>query len=252
MPIELSPGERAAVAPLFDGYPYLHGCVAAAIDGGMGRVHANARGSPTAGLIVLDFSILSGDAAAPGAVKLVQLIQPGKGSAVVPSEAWHRLLAAHYPGELLEEQREAFVAGRFDPAALRRLREALPAGFDLVCVQPEQVAAFAEIDIDLVHNFASHAEFAERGIGFGVLREGRFVAGCSSFAIGGGALEIEIDTHPDFRRRGLARVVGAQMVLWCIENGLEPCWDAANSMSAALARQLGFAPTEQYTAYRLR
>lgn len=251
MPIELAPHERAPLRLLFRNYPYLHGCVAAVIEGGMGRAFADAAAAPAAGLLLLDFSILGGEAASPGAAELVRLLEPGPGSAIVPDEAWRRVLATYYRGELRDDPREAFKAGRFDRERLRRFRAALPAGFELVRVQPDQVAAFAELEVDLVHNFASHAEFSERGVGFGVLREGRFVAGCSAFAIGGGALEIEIDTHPDFRRRGLARVVGAAMVLWCLDHGLEPCWDAANSVSAALARQLGFVSTGQYVAHRL-
>lgn len=251
MPIELAAEERATLRPLFQHYPYLHGCVAAVIEGGMGRAYADSAAAPAAALLLLDFSILGGDATAPGAAGLVRLLDPGPGSAIVPNEAWRRVLKQNYRGELMDDPREAFKAGRFDREALRGFREALPAGFSLVRVQPDQVAAFAELEIDLVHNFASYAEFAERGVGFGVVHDGRFVAGCSSFGIGGGTLEIEIDTDPDFRRRGLARALGAAIVLWCLDHGVEPCWDAANPMSSALARQLGFRSTGSYIAHRL-
>ncbi|SRR5579883_2161711 len=251
MPIELGPNQRAALRPLFARYPCLRGCVAAVIEGGMGRAFADAADPPSAALLVLDFSILGGDAATPGAAELVRLLEPGSGSAIVPDEAWRRVLQENYPGELHDDPREAFTAGRFEREHLGRLSASLPDGFALVRVRPDQVAAFAELEADLVRNFGSYEAFAERGVGFGVLHDGRFVAGCSSFAIGGGRLEIEIDTHPDFRRRGLARVVGAAMVLWCLDHGLEPCWDAANPMSSALARQLGFVSTGPYVAHRL-
>ncbi len=251
MPIELDPNQRAALRPLFARYTCLRGCIAAVIEGGMGRAFVDAAAAPGAALLVLDFSILGGDAAAPGAAELVRLLEPGSGSAIVPAEAWRRILQENYPGELRDDPREAFTAGRFDREHLDRLSASLPDGFALVQVRPDQVAAFAELEADLVRNFGSYEAFAERGVGFGVLGDGRFVAGCSSFAIGGGRLEIEIDTHPDFRRRGLARVVGAAMVRWCLDHGLEPCWDAANPMSSALARQLGFISTGPYVAHRL-
>ncbi len=53
------------------------------------------------------------------------------------------------------------------------------------------------------------------------------------------------------RRRGLAMTVAAALILYCLEHGLEPGWDAANEPSAALARQLGFHSTGKYEAYRL-
>ena len=86
----------------------------------------------------------------------------------------------------------------------------------------------------------------------GVLHQGRFVSGASSAAIGGGKFEIEIQTQPQFRRRGLARAVAAALILYGLEHGMEACWDAANEPSSALARQLGFHPTGKYEAYRLK
>ena len=47
MLIELDSDNRACLRTLFDRYPCLHGVVAAVIEGGMGRVFADAReGSP--------------------------------------------------------------------------------------------------------------------------------------------------------------------------------------------------------------
>ena len=86
----------------------------------------------------------------------------------------------------------------------------------------------------------------------GILHQGRFVSGAAAAAVGGGKIEIEIQTHPQFRRRGLARTVAAALILYCLEHGIEACWDAANEPSAALARQqLGFHSTGKYEAYRL-
>jgi len=86
----------------------------------------------------------------------------------------------------------------------------------------------------------------------GILHQGTFVSGASAAAVGGGKFEIEIQTHRQFRRRGLARAVAAALILYCLEHGIEACWDAANEPSAALARQLGFHSTGKYEAYRLK
>src|SRR5439155_13041155 len=63
------------------------------------------------------------------------------------------------------------------------------------------------------------------------------------------SLEFEIQTHPDFLRRGLASACAAAMIEYCLEHGLRPCWDAHNDVSAALATKLGFTNPAPYTAY---
>jgi RimJ/RimL family protein N-acetyltransferase len=120
-------------------------------------------------------------------------------------------------------------------------------------VRLEEVAQFAtDLDPALIYNFRSHKEFMTRGVGLGILNQGIFVSGASSAAVGGGKLEIEIQTHRQFRRQGLARAAAAALILYCLEHELEPCWDAANEPSAALARQLGFHSIGKYEAYRLK
>ena len=149
-------------------------------------------------------------------------------------------------------RREAFQTEQFDVDRLRRFRQALPGGFELRQVRPQEVAKFAaDLDRALIYNFRSHEEFITRGVGMGILHRGRFVSGASSAAVGGGKFEIEIQTQPEFRRRGLARAVAAALILYGLEHGMEACWDAANEPSSGLARQLGFHSTGKYEAYRL-
>ena len=41
------------------------------------------------------------------------------------------------------------------------------------------------------------------------------------------------------------------MIEYCLERGLEPCWDAHNDISAALAAKLAFIEPAPYTAYEV-
>ena len=250
--IELDSDHRASLRRLFDRYPCLHGSVAAVIEGGMGRVFADSQDEPHVALAVLDFHFLAGDPFHASALLLFKLLQPGD-VVVAPTPAWQHLVTATYPSELIVYHREAFQAEKFDVDKLRRFCQALPSGFVLRQVCLAEVMQFAtDLDPALVYNFRSHEEFMTRGIGLGILHQGMFVSGASSAAIGGGQLEIEIQTQRQFRRRGLARAVAAALILHCLEHGLQPCWDAANEPSAALARQLGFHSTGKYEAYRLK
>jgi hypothetical protein len=141
------------------------------------------------------------------------LLQPGD-VVIAPTPAWQHLIAATYPSELTVYHREAFQAEQFDVDKLRRFCQALPSGFEVRHVRLEEVTQFAtDLAPALVCNFRSHEEFMTRGVGLGILHQGRFVSGASSAAVGGGRVEIEIQTHRQFRRRGLARAVAAALIL---------------------------------------
>ncbi|MDP3768435.1 MAG: GNAT family N-acetyltransferase [Dehalococcoidia bacterium] len=251
MLIELPPAERGPLRPLFDGFPGSRGIVDAGLEGTMGRAWADDASRPTVALVDLDFYLLAGDPDAPAAEEAVRgLERPW--SVGASSDAWEPLLRRVWGDALGTRRRVDFQAGAWDRDRLRGFIDALPAGFDLRRITSERVAGFAELADSLVYNFASLDDFIERGAGFGVEHGGRFVSGCSSFAISPRSLEFEIQTHPDFQRRGLATAAAAAMIEYCIERGLKPCWDAHNEISAALAEKLGFIEPKPYTAYELR
>lgn len=75
------------------------------------------------------------------------------------------------------------------------------------------------------------------------------VAGASSYTSYEEGLEIEVDTQPDYRRKGLALSCAAKLILECLERGLYPSWDAANQESVALAEKLGYHLDHAYDVY---
>lgn len=73
-----------------------------------------------------------------------------------------------------------------------------------------------------------------RSLGVGALYRGQLVSGASSYAVADSAIEIEIDTRPDFQNRGLY-----------------PSWDAHGLRSVHLAEKLGYRLSHPYTVYLL-
>lgn len=65
------------------------------------------------------------------------------------------------------------------------------------------------------------------------------------------SIEVEIDTRQDYRRRGLAYICGAKLILECRKRGWYPSWDAQNLWSAALAEKLGYHFDQAYIAYEI-
>jgi RimJ/RimL family protein N-acetyltransferase len=218
----------------------------------MGVAIADSDDEPAVALAIIDFYLLAGDPGHAAADHLLRRLRPGA-VVVAPSPGWQRLMEATYPGPVVPYPREAFEPADLNREQLRRLRDALPDEFVLQRIGLADVPRFAaDLDAALVYNFESLEEFIARGVGFGIVHDGIFVAGASSAAIGGGRLEIEVQTRPDFRRRGLAAAAAAALILYALEHDIEPCWDAANEPSAGLARKLGYRSTGAYAAHVLR
>ena len=73
----------------------------------------------------------------------------------------------------------------------------------------------------------------------------------SSYCVYAGGIEVEIDTHPAHRQRGLATACGARLILECLDRGLYLSWDAHDLRSVALAEKLGYHRGEPYPVYWL-
>jgi RimJ/RimL family protein N-acetyltransferase len=250
--IDVPPSRRGALRPLFNGFPGLNGCLDAVLDGAMGTARTDDAHRPRVALLDLDFYLLSGDAGAPAAEAAVRSLEPPF-SVATPAGPWHDMLRNAWGEQLQPYTRVEFDAPlTWDRPRLQSLIDALPDGFRLRRVTGVDAARFRELADSLVYNFASLEEFIMLGAGFGVEHDGRFVSGCSSFAISSHSLEFEIQTHPDFRERGFAQAAAAAMIQHCIDQRLTACWDAHNPISAALATKLGFVNPRPYTAFQCR
>ena len=104
---------------------------------------------------------------------------------------------------------------------------------------------------DFVSSFEDKERYLELGHGIVIMKEGRIVAGASSFTRYKEGIEIEVDTAPEERRKGLATICAAALILKCLEEGLYPSWDAANLGSVHLAEKLGYVFDHEYAAYEV-
>lgn len=99
---------------------------------------------------------------------------------------------------------------------------------------------------DIVRNTMAEPKAKIGGFGF-VARHGpQIVGGIGCYTVYRDGIEIEIDTHADYRRRGIATALGRKMIVECAKRGLDCHWDAMNEASAVLARKLGFVEERTY------
>ena len=104
---------------------------------------------------------------------------------------------------------------------------------------------------DFVSPFESKEKYLELGRGMVILKDGKIVAGASSYTRYKEGIEIEVDTVEAERRKGMATIVCAALILRCLKEGLYPSWDAQNMNSVRLSEQFGYEFDHEYTAYEV-
>ena len=102
-----------------------------------------------------------------------------------------------------------------------------------------------------VENYPSYELFENCALGAVILKEGEPVAGASSYSSYLQGIEITIRTKEEYQRQGLAYICAAKLILECMQRGLYPSWDAANTKSVALSKKLGYHFDKEYIAYRV-
>ncbi|MBP5263462.1 MAG: GNAT family N-acetyltransferase [Lachnospiraceae bacterium] len=142
---------------------------------------------------------------------------------------------------------------KFDQAYLRSLIKNLPDGYELKEIDGEiyDMCLPDPVTRDFVSSFESKEKYLEIGRGMVILKSGRIVAGASSYTRYREGIEIEVDTVEQERRKGLATIACAALILRCLEEGLYPSWDAQNMHSVHLAEKLGYEFDHEYTAYEV-
>lgn len=168
-------------------------------------------------------------------------------------EAWASLIEECFPSAKKETRYAIRKDTRFDPEALRKNLEMLPEGYELREIDAEihDLCLKDPVTRDFVSPFGSREKFLELGRGVVVLRDGRIVAGASSYTRYREGIEIEVDTVEDERRKHLATAACSALILRCLEEGLYPSWDAQNMTSVRLAEKLGYEFDHEYTVYEV-
>lgn len=205
------------------------------LDGTMGEIYADET-LESAVALVGDFAFCAGNAHG-GAAQLFAL--RGFVIALPGSKSWERLLAGTAGAKRVTRYAFRKDGDVFDRELLRRAQP--PEGYSLCAIDRELYnSCRAESwSRDLVSQFESYERYSALGLGVAAVKDGAVVAGASSYTAYRGGIEIEVDTKPEHRRRGLARACAARLMLECLERGLYPSWDAQNPASAALAIELG-------------
>ncbi len=173
---------------------------------------------------------------------------------MVPQNAeWAALIEESFPDAKKVIRYAIRKDTKFDKERLKKLADMLPDGYTIRRIDKElyDKCLLNPVTADFVSSFETKEKYLEYGIGIVALKEGEIVAGASSYTRYIEGIEIEVDTIPSERRKHLATVVCASLILNCLEENLYPSWDAQNMNSVRLAEKLGYEYSHEYIAYEV-
>ena len=252
MVYELRDTEKAG--PFFEGWQET--LIWSCLQGIMGKIYVDFPEHPASAMAVLgDFCFLAGKpdrefvlSEQSGGRRGFMIMVPG-------DQAWEPVIEEGLGGQAKKVVRYAIKKepGIFDAEKLQAIVEGLPDGYTLQMMDEKLFLRCRETEWcrDFVSQYENYTLYQKYGLGAIVLKDGEPVSGASSYSGYIGGIEIEIDTREDHRRRGLASVCGAKLILECLERGWYPSWDAQNKWSVGLAEKLGYHFDREYTAYEI-
>lgn len=224
------------------------------LQGIMGEIHTNLS-KDVAMAILGDFAFYAGNPSEelvkykPESCKQDFIIM------VPQNNNWAELIEKCYKDKARKVTRYAFKKEKviFDVEKLKEVVAGLPSDYEIKIIEEAEYNACRENvwANDLVFQYKDYNTYKSLGLGVAVLKDGELVAGASSYSTYDKGIEIEIDTKKEYRRKGLAYVCGAKLILACLEKGLYPSWDAQNEWSVALAEKLGYHFSHEYVAYEI-
>lgn len=240
------------MAHLFDVYDYDRALIGSILERRQsGRIFCDAVNDPKCAVLfhLGHYAYVAGDVDGVHVKALIETIPYEQGVNVdayelfVPEATWISALGITFQERL---RKGGYAYTTFTDSVLAWIQEwpeRVPEGMQLIQMN-EILAQQAEeaLYVATGETWDSFARFVAEGFGFVLMSGANLIGAISTFSIGEGLAEIDIAVRKDFRRQGLATLLGCAFVDHCLKNGLTPSWTAneGNLGSLATARKLGF------------
>lgn len=242
------------VAPLFDGWDetFIWSC----LQGYMGAAYADQLHSPASAQIINgDFCLFAGVVNYDLVRNRPGIFQSNYVIMAPQNDAWAKAIELHYKENASQHIRYAIKKEKdvFDVEKLEQIVSQLSAEYELILIDHalyKQILA-SDWAQDLCFNYPTYEKYSMTGLGVVILKGNEIVSGASSYISFHNGIEVEIDTREDERRKGLALVCGAKLILECLKRDWYPSWDAHNKESLALAEKLGYHFDKEYLVYEV-
>jgi hypothetical protein len=239
---------------IFEGWQ--DSCIWSCLQGIMGEIYVDDCGKPSSAMAVLgDFCFLSGKPDRELVCNHAGWTNSQSAVLIPQNEEWTALIRECYGNRAKEAMRYAIKKepGIFDREKLQQAVDSLPDAYTMQLMDENLFHWCRNHDWsrEFAANYRDYDQYRAYGLGVMILKDGIPVSGVSSYSGYDGGIEIEIITHTDYRRQGLAYIGGARIILECMDRNLYPNWDAGNLRSKNLAEKLGYHYSHEYISFEV-
>jgi RimJ/RimL family protein N-acetyltransferase len=169
----------------------------------------------------------------------------------VDSERWEpRLDAVLNERSLVKIYRRPFRFNLLRFQKWRDWKERLPEGFSIQRIDAG-LAKQPDLQAEIRSTWGNPEDFLRHGFGFAALRGSELASYCHTVFVCQNAVEVSVRTLQDHWRQGLASLVTAAFLEYCLQIDKRPNWECwwDNQPSIALGGRLGFDALEEYPVY---
>ena len=247
---DIIPSNRSILSDLFANHKRQRVVIDAVFDFPFGEAFADSETMPKVAMLRMGtFIILGGN---PNHPAVPELLKDLSQALIIPeTEAWSDSILKVLGNRAERIDRWGFSRDGLDIAHLRTLSEQIAEGYEIQAMHEDENLGR---DIEKVAGataYASFAEFSEHCVGFCTVSEEKANGIALSYTNSRNGIEVQISIGKAHRRKGLGTAIGASLIAYCLELGIEPHWNAANGISAKLAKKLGYLQNDFYHPFKL-
>ncbi len=175
---------------------------------------------------------------------------------VASSNAWRRPIETHFKENVMTHPRVLFRSDTLSLEHVRSKRSKLPEGLAIVPIESKHLSDGMIVD-DVVARFFTVSDFMKNGFGFALVDGRQTCLGfcLTNYPIVGTEVElyvrVEYDFNAEHRLRGIGTTLCAHFIEESLKRGYTPIWDAANDVSAHIAKKLGYVAAKEWFMYHV-
>jgi len=197
-------------------------------------------------------AFISGDPNSSSVHEILDLI-PEETQMNLESDKWLPTINEHdFPGILRPKRRFRLNHEGIMKYGIACLKKPLPDGYVVRRVDRETAEQLPAILGDYIPLFFGNLDnFLEKGIAFCVKHGNNPISMAGSCIPYVKKLDVQITTvdSSECRRKGFGTAAAIALIEYCLNNAIEPHWNAANEPSVRMALKLGYTNPEEYYVY---